>query len=239
MIICANLNKKVELNDLYSLTSSIGFKNLQFSFVHRGINSSNPIVDNSFLNTAQQMKDMAAQYNLKFPVIHGWLPSTKQEAKNVLNIYLKAKEILNSKYIIFHPTSLKNLDTIINLVKSKKSILIENVAEPLFKMGLNEIKLILLANVNICFDTCHALENNMDINEILLKYKKAIKVIHLSDYDGKNRHITIGTKNIMSKFINAIPSQSIVVFEHKAKTKKEYLEKYGNSFKILKKYLNK
>lgn len=239
MIICANLTKKVPLENIFPLVKSIGFKNIQFSFVHESINDDNPIIDNSFLNKAREMKNKAAHYGLKFPVIHGWLPSTQQTAKHVLDLYLEVREILNSDYLIFHPKDIENLNQIINLVKTRKLnefILIENVAEPSFKMGLKEINMIIQAGINICFDTCHALESDLNIDTLLAKYGKHIKVIHLSDFDGEGRHLSIGTNKINKKFINKIPRNVIIVFEHKAKTPNEYFKVYSTSFTKLREY---
>ncbi len=236
MIICANLTKKVPLDNIFSLVNSIGFKSIQFSFVHEGINDDNPLIDNSFLNKAREMKNKAACYNLRFPVVHGWLPSTQQTAKPVLELYLDIKEILDANYLIFHPKNLENLNQIINLVKTHKSnefMLIENVAEPSFKMGFKEIDLIVQAGINICFDTCHALENNLDLDIFLTKYSKRIKVIHLSDFDGNGRHLRIGTDKINKEFVRKISPKVIIVFEHKAKTPDEYFNVYSASFNKL------
>lgn len=233
MIVCTNLTKKVPLNEIFPIANSIGFKYIQFSFAHEGINDDNPTINNSFLNKAREIKNIASQHNIKFPVIHGWLPSTKQAAIKVLEIYLEIREMLNSQYLIFHPKNLENLKQTIDLVKnqnSKKFILIENVAEPLFKMGQEEINLIVKAGINLCFDTCHALESDLNAEITLTEYKNYMKVIHLSDFDGKGRHLPIGANKITKNFINKIPKEAIIVFEHKTKNTEEYFNAYSTSF---------
>lgn len=231
MIVCANFAKKVPLEGLLPLVKALGFRHIQFSFVHYGINDDNPLIDDSFLDKAKQIKNTAENYGLTFPVIHGWLPSTG-EAIKILGIYLKVRELLNSQYMVIHPKDKTNLNFIIKLIEghqSKQFLLIENVAEPAFKMGLMNVKQIIKAKINLCFDTCHALEKNLDIANFLTEFKRYIKVVHLSDFDGEKRHLSIGTSKITADFVDKLPDEVIVVFEHKAKFADEYSESYGTS----------
>lgn len=230
MMLCANFAKKVELSEIFKCVRDIGFENIQFSLVHSGINDDNPMIDGSFLNKAEHIKGLAEGIN--FPVIHGWLPSVYEDAKKVLDIYENIRKILDSKYIVFHPKSLDNLNMIIRcLNESKGNYLIENVAEENFMMKYPEVDMIVKNNIGICFDTCHALENDLDINDFFARYKKSIKMMHLSDFDGKIRHAVIGTSKVNKNFIGKIPNEMIVVFEHKAKTSEEYHMVYSESFK--------
>jgi len=232
MIVCANLTKKVPLENIFSMANSIGFKYIQFSFVHEGINDDNPIINNSFLDKAKKIKNMASQHSISFPVIHGWLPSTTQ-APEVLDIYLQIREMLNSQYLIIHPKDLINLKQIIGIVKNeelKEFILIENVAEPLFKMDYEDINLIINAGINFCFDTCHAMESGLDIEKMLIEYQKYIKVIHLSDFNGEGRHLPIGSNMINHGVISKISKEVTIVFEHKAKNPDEFFNRYSTSF---------
>ncbi|MFH0978350.1 MAG: hypothetical protein V1837_03535 [Candidatus Woesearchaeota archaeon] len=231
MIVCANLTKNIELGLLFSQISSIGFKHAQFSFVHYGINEQNPSLDNSFPDKARQMKENAARYKLDFPVVHGWLPTAKNESINTLAVYLEVKEILSSKYLIIHPKDHDNLVSIVELIKmqtSSDSIIVENAAETNFKMGVKEIGMVLNSGINLCFDTCHALESGLNIDDFLKEIGKHIKVIHLSDFDGTKRHMVIGTK-ITEPFVKKIPEDVIIVFEHKAQTPSEYHDAYAES----------
>lgn len=238
MIICANFAKKVPLEELLSLVKALGFEHMQFSFVHYGINDDNPFIDDSFIDKAKEIKNTAENYGLTFPVIHGWLPST-EEAVKILGIYLKVRELLSSRYIVIHPKDEINLHFIIKLVEnhqSKQFLLIENVAEPAFKMDLTDVNQIIKAKINLCFDTCHALEKNLDIDSFLTKFKRYIKVVHLSDFDGEKRHLSIGTSKITADFVNELPDEVIVVFEHKAKFADEYSEAYGTSLERFMRY---
>lgn len=233
MIVCANLTKNIQLNELFSQINSIGFKHIQFSFVHYGINYEKPFLDNTFIDKARQIKEDAKKHKLNFPVIHGWLPTNRDEAISTLAIYVKVKSILASKYLVIHPKDYGNLVSIIELLKKHKHkglILIENAAEPSFKMGLKEINMVLKAGIDLCFDVCHALESGLNINKFLEVFDKHIKVIHLSDLDGIKRHIAIGT-NVTELFVNKIPENMIVVFEHKAKTPNEFHDAYAESLK--------
>ncbi|MEW5897388.1 MAG: TIM barrel protein [Nanoarchaeota archaeon] len=238
MIICANFAKKVPVEELFPLAKDLGFKYMQFSFVHFGINDDNPLINDTFLEKAAHLNDIAKNNSLTFPVIHGWLPSTEDSLK-VLEIYLKIREILGSSYLVIHPKDKINLDFSIKLIgnhRSKNVILIENVAEPEFKMGLTDVNQITKTGINICFDTCHALEKNLDIHRFLTKYKKSIKVVHLSDFDGEKRHLSIGSSKITTELVNELPNDIIVVFEHKAKSPEEYRESYGTSLNRFREY---
>lgn len=236
MIICANFAKKIPLKDLFSEAKAIGFEHMQFSFVHSGINDDNPILNEVFFDKAKQIKSLA--FGIDFPIIHGWLPS--ENASESLSIYLKVKKLLNSKYIVIHSKSLTNLQSIITLLHkhpSKEFVILENVAEPDFKMGLKEVTLILKSEINLCFDTCHALESGIDINIFIKQFKDYIKAMHLSDFDGEKRHISIGSYNLNKEFIQQIPHDVIIVFEHKVRSIEEYHEVYSASLKKLKEYL--
>lgn len=240
MIICANFAKKVNLNDIFKKASEIGFKNIQFSLVHFGINDDNPEIDDSFLDKAKEIKQNAMRFGISFPVIHGWLPSEYSSAKRTFDIYSGILRILGSKYIVFHPKSLEHLRTIIKCINDssdKNVYLIENVAEENFMMKYDDIDLISKNNINMCFDTCHALENGLDVYEYLEKYKKSIRMMHLSDFDGVTRHAVIGLSKITPEFVNKIPKDMIIVFEHKAKTVEDYTKAYSESFKYLNKIL--
>ena len=230
MMLCANFAKKVELSEIFKCVRDIGLENIQFSLVHFGINDDNPVIDSSYMAKAEHIKNLAEGIN--FPVIHGWLPSVYEDAKEVLGIYENIRIILESNYIVFHPKSLDNLKTIIRCInESKGNYLIENVAEENFMMKYPEVDMIVKNGIGICFDTCHALENGLDINAFLDRYKKSIKMMHLSDFDGKTRHAVIGTSKLDKDFIGKIPNYMIVVFEHKAKTLDEYRCVYSGSFR--------
>jgi sugar phosphate isomerase/epimerase len=233
MKLCANLTKNIKLNELLSEINCLGFRHAQFSFVHYGINDENPSLDSTFVDKARKMNERAKDNRLDFPVVHGWLPTSRNEAMGTLTVYIDVRNILASDYVVIHPKDNDNLVAIIELLqnhKSKEFIIIENVAEPDFKMGLNEIKMVLKAGINLCFDTCHALESGLNIDYCLDKFHKDIKVMHLSDFDGTKRHMVIGA-NITELFVNKIPRNMIVVFEHKAKTIDEYRLAYTESLK--------
>ena len=91
-------------------------------------------------------------------------------------------------------------------------------------------------NLNLCFDTTHALQSDIDIDKFWEKFKSIIKAVHLSDFKDGNAHKEIGT-GVLKKhkcYNEIINSNKLLILEvgkdfKKAKTKQDAIKIWKNS----------
>lgn len=97
----------------------------------------------------------------------------------------------------------------------------------------------------ITFDTCHIASNNHDILDFFRKYKRNIRLIHLSDFDGSKQHLPLGDgklplRNLLRE-IKKFPYAKLIVFEInnflEETTKEDKLKKIKASFEFVDKLI--
>ena len=122
--------------------------------------------------------------------------------------------------------------------KEECEILLENDHEPSLFITIDDIESITSKlNLNLCFDTTHAMQSDVNIDEFYLKFKENIKAVHLSDFKEGKSHKEIGT-GILKQFNcykEIIQSNKLLILEvgkdiRRAKSKEEIIKIYKNSF---------
>ena len=117
-------------------------------------------------------------------------------------------------------------------------ILLENDHKPSLFITINDIESILSQlDLNLCFDVTHAMQSNVNLDELYSKFSNKIRAFHLSDFKNGKPHKEIGT-GILKEFDcykKIINSNKLLILEvgkdiRKAKSTKEIIQIYENSF---------
>jgi sugar phosphate isomerase/epimerase len=241
------------------ILKKIGYDGFQFDLSSCGIDTLKKgfILDSEEDKCIKKIEKLSK--DLDFPVLalHTFYPSNSKEDVVIKTFkknldYLK---ILDCKYLIIHISGysedkirLKQAMDCLNKVKdiyTKKGcdILLENDHKPSLFITIKDIEEInSKLNLNLCFDTTHAMQSNVCLDKFYSKFNKKIKAIHLSDFKDGKAHKEIGT-GILKKFScfeKIIKSNKLLILEvgkdvRRAKSKKEIIEVYKNSFLEVKK----
>ncbi|MCW8966434.1 MAG: sugar phosphate isomerase/epimerase [Candidatus Pacearchaeota archaeon] len=232
----------------------IGFDGFQFDLSSCGIDTLKKgfLLEEEEDKCVEEIKNLSDK--LKFPVLalHTFYPLNADE-----NVVIKTFEknleylkILNCKYLILHIsgycddkkrlnqaiTCLKKIENLYE--KSGSEILLENDHKPSLFITIKDIeKVNAKLNFNLCFDTTHAMQSDVDVDEFWKKFNNKIKAIHLSDFKDGKAHKEIGT-GILQQFesyVEIINSDKLLILEvgkdfKRAKSKEEAIKVWENSF---------
>jgi len=191
---------------------------------------------------------------VQFPVLamHTFFPISENKNLIIKNFekHLKYLQILKCKYLILHISGYSNnqtkLQNAINILKEVKTIyeqkgceiLLENDHDQSLFITTTDIKQVTSQiKLNLCFDTSHAMQSDVNLDEFWNEFKDKIKAIHLSDFKDGKAHKEIGT-GILKQFKcykEIINSNKLLILEvgkdfKRAKSKEQSIKVWENSF---------
>lgn len=180
------------LNRIFEISKKVGFEGLELMIRSKG--------DTSYWDTwdAGYLKQLETDNKIKIVSLH--VPFEFEEDQSSFDQIIKLAEQMQSRYIIIHTPREDQIQynkwikkTIIQdraLVK-KYGILIENVhikdgkANPVFR-SVDDFR----ALPAVCFDIAHALRSSQN-PELFIKSLDNVRQWHLSNWNGKDDHLSI------------------------------------------------
>lgn len=246
--------RSLSIEENLKILKRIGFDGFQFDLSSCGIDTLKKgfLLDEEEDKCVKNIKKLSDE--LEFPVLalHTFYPLNVDE-NVVIKTFEKNLEYLkslNCRYLILHISGYcddkERLNQAINCLKEleylyKKSgceILLENDHKPSLFITIKDIeKVNAKLNFNLCFDTTHAMQSDVDIDEFWKQFNDKIKAIHLSDFKDGKAHKEIGT-GILQQFNcykEIINSDKLLILEvgkdfKRAKSKEESIKVWENSF---------
>ena len=247
-------SQRLEIKENLKILKNIGYDGFQFDLSSCGIDTLKKgfLLDSKDDQCIQKIKKLSNSLNFPVRAIHTFYPLNSEESIVIKTFQknLKYLKTLNCKYIILHISGYcddkKRLNQAINCLNKIKEIyknerceiLLENDHKPSLFITIKDIETITSKlELNLCFDVTHAMQSNVNIDDFYSKFIDKIKAIHLSDYNKGKPHLEIGT-GILKEFDcfkKIIHSNKLIILEvgkdiKKAKTKKEIIKIYKNSF---------
>ncbi len=246
--------RSLEIEENLEILKKIGFDGFQFDLSICGIDT----LKKEFLlkdeddKCLEKVKKLSEKLNFPVVAIHTFYPLNSKEDIIIKTFkkYLEYLKKLNCKYLILHISgycedrirlkqAINCLNKLKNIYKENKcEILLENDHKPSLFITIDNIeKINTKLNLNLCFDTTHAMQSNVDLDAFWNKFKNKIKVIHLSDFKDGKAHKEIGS-GILKQFKcykEIIKSNKLLFLEvgkdfKRAKSKEEAIKVWENSF---------
>jgi len=256
-MIVGDLTRKIPLEENLKILKEIGYDGFQLDLCYF-VDSLEKRLERRFLieekDDAHVKEVKALSDKLKFPVLamHTFFPITEDKnlITNTFEKHLEYLKTLNCKYLILHISGYTDdkakLHRAIDILKEVKplyekeghEILLENDHSPSLFITIDDIKGITKeTNLNLCMDTSHAMQSNVNLDVFYNNFKDKIKAIHFSDYKDGKPHKEIGT-GILKQFDcykEIIKLNKPLILEvgkdiKNAKSKEEIIKIYKNSF---------
>ncbi|MDD4477160.1 MAG: TIM barrel protein [Patescibacteria group bacterium] len=199
------------LNRIFEISNKVGFDGIEVM-----LRSKNDI---SYLDTwdAAYLKQLEIANKIKIVSLH--VPFEFEEDQSSFDRIIKLAKQIKTRYVIIHTPREDQVQynewvkkTIIQnrALAEKYGILIENVhiktgkANPVFK-NIDDFK----TSPAVCFDIAHALRSKQD-PKLFIKSLDNIRQWHLSNWDGKDDHLSIlEEKEKFSSLLNIGPAECI------------------------------
>jgi len=258
-MIVGNPSRRLSFEENLRILKRIGFDGFQLDLISYGIETLKKgfQLDAEDDKAINKIKELSNKFKFHVLALHTFYPlnTSKDIVIKTFEKNLEYLKILNCKYLILHISGycddkerLKQAIDCLNQIESiyKKNnceILLENDHKPSLFITIKDIEKVLSKlNFNLCFDTAHAMQSDVDLDDFWKRFKKKIKAIHLSDYKDGKTHKEIGT-GILKQFKcykEIINSDKIIILEvgkdfKRAKSKEESIKVWENSFLEIKK----
>jgi sugar phosphate isomerase/epimerase len=246
--------RKLPLEENLKILKEIGFDGFQLDLSSCGIDTLKKgfLLDSEDDSAIENVKKLSKKLNFPVLALHTFYPLNfeKNTVIQVLKKNLNYLKTLNCKYLILHISGycddaerLKQAISCLDQASKEYKengceILLENDHKPSLFITIKNIEDVLSElSINLCFDTTHAMQSDVDLDTFWATFKDKIKAIHLSDFRDGKPHKEIGT-GILKQFDcyeEIKKSNKLLILElgkdfQRAKSKEDAIKVWKNSF---------
>lgn len=255
-MIAGILTRSLEREDNLQILKNLSYDGLQFDFNDLlNMFEKKFLLDEETHQVFQNFKNKIDNIGLPVLAFHTFYPLGELSGIVIENFkkYSRYMKELKCKFLILHVSAYSDnkadFENAIETLKEVKKyfllqgqeILLENDHPPSLFINVEEIKKVTdKVKLNLCLDVSHALQSNLDLNNVFYELKDRIKAFHISDcLDGKT-HLGVGEGVLKNQkcFREIVSSNALKVLEisrslMNAKDRDGIIKVYSDSLMII------